>query len=80
MGFLIGCTKSNRRERWFIIPCGFAISIVYFDAVWNALSELPHLPRSRSAAMIRFMASMPTLTAPVVSSVMGMARPAFSRS
>ena len=33
-----------------------------------------------SAAMMRFMASMPTFTAPEVSSVMGMARPAFSRS
>lgn len=33
-----------------------------------------------SAAMMRFMASMPTLIAPLVSSVMGMARPAFSRS
>ena len=35
---------------------------------------------SRSAAMIRFIASMPTLTAPEVSSVMGMNIPAFSRS
>ena len=35
---------------------------------------------SKSAAIMRFMASMPTLIAPEVSSVMGIARPAFSRS
>ena len=33
-----------------------------------------------SAAMIRFMASMPTLMAPEVSSVIFIKRPAFSRS
>ena len=33
-----------------------------------------------SAAMMRFMASMPTLMAPEVSSVIGISRPAFSRS
>ena len=33
-----------------------------------------------SCWIIRFMASMPTFTAPEVSSVMGIASPAFSRS
>ena len=56
----------------------------FFDSLNRRGAKAPRLLFSfyffKSAAMTRFMASMPTFTAPEVSSVMGIASPAFSRS
>ena len=77
-----GCSRtsafidvSQKNQR--IVPHSF---LTVSTGAGNSPRLLFSLYFFKSAAMTRFMASMPTFTAPEVSSVMGIASPAFSRS